>query len=676
MGPIKQDSEKALNRVMWTPDFSVKDNNMINFMQRINKKYNLALQSYDQLWEWSTKNYAEFWGEVWDIMEIVHSTGYVKVVDVTKKITDNPEWFSGARINYAENMLRYDDDKVAILSAGEGRNIESLSYKELRIKVALYSSALRKLGIESGDRVVGYIPNCTDAVVIMLAAASIGAIWSSTSPDFGVSGVLDRFQQIKPKIIFSVDAVRYNNKIHTHLDKLRQVVNGLADLQSVVVIPFVNNMESVNIDDIPKSMMLSSFLQTGSTTDRLQFEQLPFNHPLFIMYSSGTTGPPKCMVHSAGGTLIQHMKEHILHGNMMRSDKILYYTTTGWMMWNWLVGALSSGATIVLYDGSPFQPKANVMFDLIDSLKITILGTSAKCLDVMEKYKLEPIKTHNLSTLHTVLSTGSPLAGHQYDYVYNNIKADVLLGSITGGTDIISCFIGQNWTVPVHRGELQSANLGMSVACFLEDEEGNAIQVYDKPAELVCTVPFPCMPTCFWNDDSGELYRNAYFSKLPGVWCHGDYCMQNSQTNGFVMLGRSDATLNPNGVRFGTSELYSVIESRFKEEINDSVAAAYRKYTKDSTSYTENVILFLKMADGFSLDMKLENEIRQQIRAQLTPRHVPAILMQVQDIPYTISGKKVEMAVTQILAGMDVKHKGAFKNPEALELYKNIVIPS
>nr|CAB3219592.1 acetoacetyl-CoA synthetase-like [Phallusia mammillata] len=669
-------SEDGLPKIMWRS--TKQETQMQNFMQTINKKFGLNLESYRDLWKWSTENYSNFWEETWNYMKIIHSHPYSKVVDENAGICDIPEWFQDAKLNYAENMLRYNDDKTAIYATGEGQKLKTLTFKELRCRVALYASALKKHGIKCGDRVVGYIPNCKEAVEAMLAVASIGAIWSSTSPDFGVTGVLERFQQIQPKLIFSVEAVRYNNKVHSHINKLEKVVQGLPELQTVVVIPFVAQTDTdLDIQTVPKSMTLAKFLSCGSPEDPLKFEQLPFNHPLFVMYSSGTTGPPKCMVHSAGGTLLQHMKEHILHGNMTRKDCLLYYTTTGWMMWNWMVGALPSGGSIVVYDGSPFHPKTTVIFDTIDEIGVTILGTSAKCLGVMEEKGLKPSESHDLASLHTILSTGSPLAPHQYDYVREHVKKDLLLGSITGGTDIISCFMGQNPMIPVYRGELQSANLGMAVACYGETEDGLGEQVFDQAGELVCLEPFPCMPTHFWNDPDGKLYKKAYFSKFPGIWSHGDFCLENSRTHGFVMLGRSDATLNPNGVRFGTSELYTIIDSQFQNEIADSVAAAQRhnprKSCEENRIYDqERVVLFLKMAPDVVLDETLKSRICLSIRTQLSPRHVPAVIMATEDIPYTISGKKVEVAITRILSGIDIKERGAFRNPQALDLYKNI----
>ncbi|XP_042766167.1 acetoacetyl-CoA synthetase isoform X2 [Panthera leo] len=546
-------------QVMWEPD-GKKNTQMDRFREAVGAACGLALENYDDLYHWSVESYSDFWAKFWKFSGIISSRMYDEVVDTSKGIADVPEWFRGSRLNYAENLLRHEEnDKVALYAAREGKEeIVKVTFEELRQQVALFAAAMRKMGVKQGDRVVGYLPNGVHAVEAMLAAASIGAIWSSTSPDFGVNGVLDRFSQIQPKLIFSVEAVRYNGKEFSHTEKLQQVVRGLPDLERVVLIPYLASREKIDISKIPNSVFLDDFLATGrgEQAPQLEFEQLPFSHPLFIMFSSGTTGAPKCMVHSAGGTLIQHLKEHVLHGNMDSSDTLLYYTTVGWMMWNWMVSALATGAALVLYDGSPLVPTPNVLWDLVDRLGITILGTGAKWLAVLEEKDLKPMETHSLQTLHTVLSTGSPLKAQSYDYVYRCIKSSILLGSISGGTDIISCFMGQNFSVPVYRGEIQARNLGMAVEAW--NEEGKA--VWGESGELVCTKPIPCQPTHFWNDENGSKYRKAYFSMFPGVWAHGDYCRINPKTGGIVMLGRSDGTLNPNGVRFGSSEIYNIVQ--------------------------------------------------------------------------------------------------------------------
>uniref|UniRef100_A0A673HLZ5 Acetoacetyl-CoA synthetase n=1 Tax=Sinocyclocheilus rhinocerous TaxID=307959 RepID=A0A673HLZ5_9TELE len=611
------------SKVLWYPD-SKRNTQADRFRTQVNRDFGLNLANYNDLYQWSVDSYPEFWAQVWKFCGITCSKMYEEVVDVSKRISDVPEWFKGSRLNYAENLLKHkDQDKVALYAATEANEeIVKVTFGELRRDVSLFAAAMRKMGIKTGDRVVGYLPNGIHAVEAMLAAASIGAIWSSTSPDFGVNGVLDRISQIQPKLIFSVAAVVYNGKQHDHMEKLQNVVKGLPDLKKVVVIPYVRSRQETDLSKIPNSVFLDDFLAMGKEGDQdpqLEFEQLPFSHPLFIMYSSGTTGAPKCMVHSAGGTLIQHLKEHILHGNMTYSDVIIYYTTTGWMMWNWLVSSLAVGASVVLYDGSPLLPSANVLWDLVDRLGITIFGTGAKWLSVLEERNLKPANTHNLQTLHTLLSTGSPLKPPSYEYVYSCIKNNVLLGSISGGTDIISCFMGQNMTVPVYRGEIQARNLGMAVES--------------------------------WN--------------CEGVWAHGDYCKINPKTGGVVMLGRSDGTLNPNGVRFGSSEIYNIVEAF--EEVSDSLCVP--QYNSDGE---ERVILFLKMGPKNTFSQELVGKIRGAIRVALSARHVPALILETKDIPYTISGKKVEVAVKQVIAGKDVTQRGAFSNPDSLDLFKNL----
>ncbi|KAE8634946.1 hypothetical protein XENTR_v10002482 [Xenopus tropicalis] len=652
-------------KVMWYPD-SKKITQMDQFRNRVNRNLGLRLANYNELYQWSVEFYPEFWAEFWDFSGIVYSKTYDEVIDRSKGIADVPEWFKGSRLNYAENLLKHkENDKIALYSAREGKeNIEKVTFAELRRDVALFAAAMRKMGIKTGDRVAGYLPNCIQTVEAMLAAASIGAIWSATSPDFGVNGVLDRFSQIQPKLILSVESVIYNGKEHCHLEKLQHVVKGLPDLKKVVVIPYVLPKEKIDISKIPNSMFLDEFLATGKVGDQspqLEFEQLPFNHPLYIMYSSGTTGAPKCMVHSAGGTLIKHLTEHILHGSTTSSDVIMYYTTAGWMMWNWLITAVATGASLVLYDGSPLVPSLNVLWDLVDRLGITILGTGAKWLAVLEDKGLKPCNTHSLQTLHTILSTGSPLKPQSYEYVYKHIKSNVLLGSVSGGTDIIACFMGQNVSVPVYKGEIQARHLGMAIEAW--NEEGEA--VLGESGELVCLKPLPSQPTHFWNDENGSKYQKAYFAKFPGVWAHGDYCKINPKTGGIVMLGRSDGTLNPNGVRFGSSEIYNIVEAFV--EVSDSLCVP--QYNKDGD---ERVILFLKMADKFEFSKELLKRIKDAIRVALSARHVPALILETKDIPYTISGKKVEVAVKQVIAGKEVPHRGAFSNPQSLDLYRNI----
>ncbi|EDO37374.1 predicted protein [Nematostella vectensis] len=646
--------------LMWKPPGSEISSNMDAFREAVNQKFSKNFESYEQLRLWSVNHYAEFWEMFWTFSGIIHSQTYDEVIDTTKRIDEIPEWFHGARMNYAENLLQGKDEDIALYTAGENQEVRTVTFQQLREKVAVLASALGKLGIKMGDRVVGYIPNCALAVEAMLAASSIGAIWSSTSPDFGVSGVLDRFSQIQPKVMFSVNAVRYNGKIHDHMAKLDGVVQGLPELEKVVIIPFVGTEEKIEISQIKNSIFLSDLLKLADDRPELEFKQLPFNHPLFIMYSSGTTGPPKCMVHSAGGTLLQHLKEHKLHGNMGKTDIIMYYTTTGWMMWNWLVSALAVGAALVLYDGSPFIPSPYVIWDLVDEIGITILGTGARWLQALEDKHVYPKDSNRLTSLHTILSTGSPLKPASFDYVYKHIKSDLLLGSITGGTDIISLFAGHNTGLPVYRGEIQARSLGMAVESW--NEEG--VSVYDSSGELICTKPFPCMPTHFWNDPNGSKYRKAYFTKFKGVWAHGDFCKITSRTGGIVMLGRSDGTLNPNGVRFGSAEIYNIVE-KFPE-VEDSLCVGQQ------TDDGERVVLFIKMANGCKFNEEIVERARKQIRIKLSARHIPAVILETREIPYTASGKKVEVAVKRILAGEIITNRGALANPDSLDLYQDL----
>jgi len=661
----------SIEGLMWRPS-DVQNHQMTKLREKINAKFNIDLEDYPQFHKWSCENYDQFWGEVWNFCNIVSSStepgAENHVIDKSVPIEKVPKWFQGVQLNYAENILRYkNDDKIAFYYTTERKEtvgIGQMTFGELKKNVGLYASALRKFGIKKGDIVAGYLPNCPEAIIAMAAAASLGAIWSCTSPDFGVSGVLDRFQQINPKIVFSVEAVSYNMKIHDHLGKLRQVCNGIGDnLLKTIVIPITGNKQNVELQG--KEVWVEDFLnELADPAAPLTFEQVSFDHPLFIMYSSGTTGKPKCMVHSVGGTLIKHLEEHQIQGNRDDSDVLMYYTTTGWMMWNWMVSALALGTTLVLYDGSPLHPHPASMWDLVDECGITVFGTSAKWIAVQEDRMVKPRLTHNLSTLKAICSTGSPLKPHSFDYVYRDIKANVLLASISGGTDIIACFMGENSTLPVFRGEIQSCHLGCAIECW--DADLNSAVPVDEPGELVCKKPFPSMPVRFWNDPEFKLYQAAYFDKIPGVWAHGDFIHMNPKTNGgIVMLGRSDGTLNPNGVRFGSAEIYNIVEHF--SEIADSLCVGQR--TPDGE---ERVILFLKMAENLEFEPNVVDKLRKQIRTNLSARHVPTLILPITDIPYTVNGKKVEVAVKKILAGQSVKNQGALANPECLELYKNI----
>lgn len=643
---------------MWSPT-DVNQTNMHLFMSYINQKYSLNLVTYEELRQWSINNISKFWGDVWDYTEIHYSVNYEQVVDETIPLNELPEWFKGARLNYAENLLWCNDDSVAIYSLGEGHDVTCMTHRQLREEVRKCSLALKSLGVQKGDRVVGYISNCAEAVVAYLATSAIGAIWSSTSPDFGATGVLERFAQIQPKVLFSVNAVHYNGKVHDHMEKMKHVADGLDGLVKVVILNFVPE-HKVDISKISNSVDYHEFLSKTSKSEPLVFEQLPFNHPLVILFSSGTTGKPKCIVHSAGGPLIQHKKEHIIHGDVSKQDIVFQYTTAGWMMWNWLISVLSTGAAIVLYDGSPFKPDPIRIWKLIDEIGITIYGTSAKYIAALEEGGIKPKDHAKLTTLRCILSTGSPLKPESFDYVYRDISSTCLLGSITGGTDIVSLFAGHNTALPVYRGEIQCRGLGMAVECWSDDGKS----LMGEKGDLVCTKAFPCMPVFFWNDKDHTLYQKSYFSQFKGVWYHGDFLAINPQTQGIIMLGRSDGTLNPNGVRIGTAEIYNLIEKL--EPISDSLVVG-QKYKDD-----ERVVLFLKMAQGHEFSTALCDDIKKLIRSELSPRHVPSVILPIKDIPHTINGKKVEIAVKKIISGEDVVPNGAIANPECLSYYKNI----
>ena len=644
-----------MNPILWTPtQDQVNASQMEAFRDQVNSRFNIDLKNYFDLYEWSISNISDFWKAVWGFMAIEFSADYKQVVDDDSKMP-GAQWFNGVKMNFAENLLRIRSEKPAIHFKGEGQEVRTLSYYELFDEVEKLASALRKIGIQQGDRIAGFMPNMPETIIAMLAAASIGAIWSSSSPDFGIKGVLDRFTQIEPKVLFAANGYYYNGKKFDSLEKLNSILNQLPSVDRVVVAPYTKS--NPDISSVKNGILWDNFVDSNPSP--LQFEQLPFQHPLYIMYSSGTTGLPKSIVHGAGGTLIQHLKELRLHGNIYQDDTIFYFTTCGWMMWNWLVSNLAIGAAIVLYDGSPFEPNANAMWDMVDELGITHFGTSAKYIDACKQKELSPIKTHSLESMRTIFSTGSPLVEESFDYVYNHIKKQVQLASISGGTDIISCFAGGNPTLPVYRGELQSISLGMDVAAY--NPEGNSIQ--NEKGELVCRKAFPSMPIHFWNDPNGEKYHQAYFNVFPGIWYHGDYIEINDH-GGVQIFGRSDATLNPGGIRIGTAEIYRVIDTF--DEVEDSLVVG-QKWEDD-----ERVILFVKLNKKCSFTENLTKQIKQSIRNNCSPRHVPAIVLETKDIPYTINGKKVEIAVKKIIHGDTVTNKDALANPESLDLYQNL----
>ena len=576
-----------------------------------------------------------------------------------------PRWFTGARLNFAENLLRFGDERDALVLWTERGMQRRLSYAQLRREVAAFAGFLRAEGVVAGDRVAGYIPNIPEAVIAMLAAGSIGAVWSSCSPDFGVAGVLDRFGQIEPKVIVTADGYRYGGSPVDSLDRVRQVMAQLPSVRRLVVVPHLRVggfSESVPVLLLHGAIAWDEAVSAGGESP-LTFERLPFDHPLYVMYSSGTTGLPKCMVHGAGGTLIQHLKELLLHTDLRRDDRILYYTTCGWMMWNWLVSSLAVGATVVLYDGAPILRGRSPLWDIVESERVTVFGTSARWIALNEKEGRRPRETHDLSAMRIMLSTGSPLAPASFDYVYDAVKPGVQLSSISGGTDIISCFALGDPTQPVRRGEIQTRGYGMAVGVF--DETG--APVVDARGELVCTAPFPSMPTRFWNDADGSKYRAAYFDDYPGVWRHGDWA-ELTEAGGLVITGRSDATLNPAGVRIGTAEIYRQVERL--PEVVESLVIGQEVETKRGADV--RIVLFVRLRDGVVLDDPLRERIRGEIRARTSPHHVPRKIVQVPDIPRTISGKITELAVRDVVHGRAVRNIDALANPEALEYFRDL----
>ncbi|MBI4206082.1 MAG: acetoacetate--CoA ligase [Betaproteobacteria bacterium] len=642
-------------RPLWQPSRErIAAANLTAFMRHVREQYGAA-EDYPQLFAWSIEDPERFWHAVWSFCGVIAATqGGVILVDGHKM--PGARWFPEARLNFAENLLRRRDRGTAIVFWGEDRVKSRVTYAELYAEVSRFAQALIAAGVVAGDRVAGYLPNLPGTIIAMLAATSIGAIWSSCSPDFGVQGVLDRFGQIEPKVLISADGYFYNGKTVDVLPRLKEIVANLPAVEKVVIVPYTQGAPAIT--DIPRAINVHDFLAPYRPRE-IRFERLPFNHPLYIMYSSGTTGVPKCIVHGAGGTLLQHLKEHVLHADLKPGDRLFYFTTCGWMMWNWLVSALAARATLLLYDGSPFVGDGNILFDYAAAEKMTVFGTSAKYIDAAAKLGLAPRRTHRLGALKTMLSTGSPLAPESFDYVYRRIKNDLQLSSISGGTDLISSFAMANPLLPVWRGELQCRGLGMKVEVF--NDEGRSVQ--GEKGELVCTAPFPSMPIGFWNDPDGAKYRAAYFEKFPNVWCHGDY-IELTAHGGLIIYGRSDAVLNPGGVRIGTAEIYRQVERL--DEVIECLAIG-QDWNNDV-----RIVLFVRLREGLVLDPPLIDKIRKQIRDNTTPRHVPAKVVQVADIPRTKSGKIVELAVRNVVHGRPVKNVDALANPEALALFKAI----
>ena len=642
---------------LWAPSKERKRNsNMARFIKLVNERFGKDFRDYDGLYQWSIENISDFWATMWDFAGIKASQKYERIIDDATKMP-GARWFEGAELNFAENLLRYRDDRNALVFKGEGLETRRISYAELYDRVARLAKSLRESGVEKGDRVVGFMPNMPETVIAMLAATSLGAVWSSCSPDFGIKGVLDRFGQIKPKVLFTADGYFYNGKTFDSLGRVSDILSKLPETGKVVVVPYVSDRP--DIAGVPNAVHWDDFLSEEDGLE-IDFVQVPFMHPLYIMYSSGTTGLPKCMVQSQGGILIHHLKELMLHTDLKREDRIFYFTTCGWMMWNWLVSSLGVGATLILYDGSPFHPDAETLFRLADEEGISILGVSAKLISALENAGLKQLsRKFDLSPLKAVLSTGSPLPKEGFEYVYREIKKDLQLASISGGTDLNGCFALGNPIGPIYSEELQCRGLAMKVKAY--DEDGKP--VIGKTAELVCEAPFPSMPIYFWDDEGDEKYLDAYFRTYPGIWHHGDF-IKITDTGGVIMYGRSDATLNPQGVRIGTADIYSVVETM--PEIDDSVVVG-QDWDNDV-----RVILFVKLAGDAELGDELRAKIKKAIRVSASPRHVPAKIIRVADIPYTINMKKVELAVRKVIHGHPVLNRDALANPEALDLYKDL----
>ncbi|WP_460129018.1 acetoacetate--CoA ligase [Pseudomonas sp. H1_D05] len=645
-----------MSDILWQPDANrIAQSRMDTFRRAVNQRHSLKVDDYPALHQWSVEQRAEFWQAIVDFFDIRFHTQPDAVLREGSKMPD-AEWFPGATLNFAEHLLRRRDDAVAVISVAENGQREQLTWAELAEHVAGFQAGLRAAGVGLGDRVAACMPNTWQTPVAMLATTSLGAIWSCSSPDFGTHGVIDRFGQIEPKVLLTCAGYRYAGKVIEQTDKINGILEQLPTLRQLIIVPYAQPQARVEAYKTPAEVTVwDDFYQVGGEPD---FVPVPFHHPLYVLYSSGTTGVPKCIVHSTGGVLLQHVKEHGLHCDLGPGDRLFYYTTCGWMMWNWLVSALAVGSAVVLYDGSPFHPDNQRLLDLIDDERISVFGTSPKFLATLESSGAKPRESHDLSSLKTLLCTGSALSPQSYDFVYRDLKADVCLASMSGGTDIVSCFVNANPLSSVRRGEIMGKSLGMAVEVW--NDAGQP--VLGEKGELVCTRHFPAMPIGLWNDPDGAKLRQSYFSLFPGVWAQGDYAEQRPH-GGMLIHGRSDAVLNPGGVRIGTAEIYRQVEK--VSEVLDSVAIG-QQWQDDV-----RVVLFVKLREGLALDDALEQRIRQEIRANTTPRHVPAKIVAVTDIPRTISGKIVELAVREVVHGRRVKNTDALANPEALEQFRD-----
>ena len=646
---------KTADQPLWRPSPErVAKSNVTAFIAEANKRHGLALKDYRALHVWSVGQSGDFWDLVWDVYGVVGDKGARKLVDGDRM--PGAQFFPDARLNFAENLLKAPGSGDAMIFRGEDKVAYRLTWDDLNALVSRLQQALQAAGVGEGDRVAAMLPNLPETIALMLAVTSIGAIFSSCSPDFGERGVLDRFGQIEPKVFVTVDGYWYNGKQIRIADKLSAIVKELPSAGKVVIVSYLGEADKVAAA-VPRALTLEAFL-APFTAKPVTFVRLPFNHPVYILFSSGTTGVPKCIVHGAGGTLLQHIKEHRLQCDLKDGERLFYFTTCGWMMWNWLASGIASGATLMLYDGSPFAPQT-VLWDFAQDERIDVFGTSAKYIDACKKANLAPARTHDLTSVRLITSTGSPLAAESFDYVYADIKKDVHLASISGGTDIVSCFVLGDPTGPVWRGEIQAPGLGMAVDVW--SEEGKPIR--EEKGELVCVKPFPSMPVMFWNDADGRKYHSAYFERFPNVWCHGDFA-EWTRHGGLIIHGRSDATLNPGGVRIGTAEIYAQVEQI--PEVMEAIAVG-QDWDNDV-----RVVLFVRCAEGVSLDDALRDKIRVKIRTGASPRHVPAKIVQVADIPRTKSGKITELAVRNVIHGQPVKNTEALANPEALDYYRDL----
>ncbi len=642
---------------LWSPSKAQAEGSQVfRFARDAEKRTGLRFADYQDLWRWSIEDTETFWDMLWDSCGVIGDKGNVILSDADKM--PGAQFFPQARLNFAENLLRRRDDGVAIIFRDEKETERTLRYSDLYDQVSRWAQALQAAGVKEGDRVAGFMPNMPETIIAMLATSSIGAIWSSASPDFGTQGLLDRFGQIEPTVFVAVEGYYYNGKIVDCLSKVRAVQPQLKGLKKTVIVPFTN--QDPDLSGMKDTVTVNDLIAPFTAKD-IAFNRVAFNHPLFIMFSSGTTGIPKCIVHGHGGTLLQHLKEHRLQCDIREGDRVFYFTTCGWMMWNWLVSVLASEATILLFDGSPFYPSGRALWDFTSKHNCTLFGTAAKYIDALKANNIRPMDTHDLSSLRTVTSTGSPLVHESFDFVYDAIKKNVHLASISGGTDIVSCFVLGNPLSSVWRGEIQGAGLGMAVDAF--DDDGKPIPAGAGSGELVCTKPFPCMPVGFWNDADGARYKAAYFERFDNIWCHGDW-IERTAHDGFIIHGRSDATLNPGGVRIGTAEIYRQVEQI--PEVFESIAVG-QDWDNDV-----RVILFVRMKEGQTLNDDVKDRIKKQIRIGASPRHVPAKIIQVSDIPRTKSNKIVELAVREVIHNRPVKNVEALANPEALALYKDL----